>query len=75
MHNNKTTITLHCKEDPIYLFPEMKLRILSPNFHIHISASDLYIPTIRRSVLLQKIGGPILGIYKSDRSQKHECGN
>jgi hypothetical protein len=24
---------LHCKEDPIYVFPEMKL---FPNFHIHV---------------------------------------
>ncbi len=31
----------HCKENPIYVFPEKKLRGLSPNFHIHISESDL----------------------------------
>jgi hypothetical protein len=31
----------HCKEDPIYVFPEMKLRGLVPNFHIHVS--NLYI--------------------------------
>ncbi len=39
----------HCKEDPIYVFPEMKLLGLVPNFHIHAA----------------KIGRPILGIYKS----------
>ncbi len=33
----------------------------SPNFHIHVSVSDLYIPKID---LLQDICGPILGIYK-----------
>jgi len=39
-------LTLHCKEGPIYVFPEMKLRGLVPHFHIHLSVSDLYIPTI-----------------------------
>ncbi len=34
---------------------------LSPNFHIHVSVSDLYIPTMD----LQEICGPILGINKS----------
>jgi hypothetical protein len=37
---------MHCKQDPIYVIPEMKLRGLMPNFHIHVSVSDLYIPTI-----------------------------
>ncbi len=40
-----TLAHLHCKEDPIYVFPEMKLRGLIPNFHIHVSVSD--IPTDR----------------------------
>jgi hypothetical protein len=31
-----------CKENPIYFFPEKKLRGLSPNFHIHVSVSDLH---------------------------------
>jgi hypothetical protein len=31
---------LHCKQDPIYVFPEMKLRGLVPNSHIHVSLSD-----------------------------------
>jgi hypothetical protein len=41
---------------PVSVFPEMKLQaslftkqnynILSPNFHIHVSVSDLYIPTV-----------------------------
>ena len=31
---------LHCKKDPIYVFPEMKLRGLLPNFHIHVSLRD-----------------------------------
>ncbi len=35
---------LHCKEDPICVSLEMKLRGLIPNFHIHVSVCDLYIP-------------------------------
>jgi hypothetical protein len=45
----------------------MKLRGLMPNFHIHVSVSYLlvyYIPTIGPPIFLQKIGGPIVGIYK-----------
>jgi hypothetical protein len=30
----------HCKQDPIYVFPEMKLRGLIPKFHIHVSGND-----------------------------------
>jgi hypothetical protein len=47
------------------MFPEEELRSHSPNFHIHVSVSDLYIPTIDLSILWQEICGPILGIYKS----------
>jgi hypothetical protein len=36
----------HCKEDPIYVFPEMKLCGLVTHFHVHVSVSDLYIPGI-----------------------------
>jgi hypothetical protein len=32
---------IHCEQDPIYVFPEMQLRDLVPNFHIHVSVSDL----------------------------------
>jgi hypothetical protein len=42
----RLTAGLHCKEDPIYVFPEIKLHTLVPNFHIHVSVSDLYIPMI-----------------------------
>ncbi len=45
--------------------PEKELRGLSPNLHIHVSVSDLY---ILRSVLLfscSRIGRPIRRIYKS----------
>jgi hypothetical protein len=37
---------MHCKEDPIYVFPEMKLRGLVPNVHIHVSISDLCMKSV-----------------------------
>jgi hypothetical protein len=36
------------------IFPEKELRGLSPNIHIHVSVSYLYIPTIRLPILLQE---------------------
>ncbi len=36
----------HCLENSKQIFPEIKLRGLVPSFHIHVSVSDLYIPTI-----------------------------
>jgi hypothetical protein len=33
----------HCKQDPIYAFPEMKLRGLVPSFHSQVSVSDFCI--------------------------------
>jgi hypothetical protein len=59
----------HCKE-PIWkirkkIFQTKELHGYNPNFHIHVSVSDLYIPTIDLPILLQEICGPILGIYKS----------
>jgi hypothetical protein len=44
----------HCKENPIYIFLFWKLRGLSPNFHIHVSVSDLYIPRIGPHISLQQ---------------------
>jgi hypothetical protein len=54
-------------------FTEKKLRGHSPNFDIHVSMSDLYIPTIDLPILLQEICEPIL--FNINRSQTHECGN
>jgi hypothetical protein len=48
-----------------FMHTEKKLRGLSPNFHIHVSVRDLFIPTIDLLILLQEICGPILGIYTS----------
>ncbi len=64
---------MHCKE-PIakirYKYStEKELRGYSPNFHIYVSVSDLYIPTIDLPTLLQEICGSILGMYKSLRAR------
>jgi hypothetical protein len=48
------SISAHCKEISIYVFPEKELRGLSPNFHIHVSVSDPYIPTIGPPIFLQQ---------------------
>ncbi len=45
---------MHCKENSIYVFPEKKLRGLSPNFYIHVYVSDLYIPTIGPPIFLEQ---------------------
>jgi hypothetical protein len=47
------------------IIPEKEYRGPSPNFHIHASVSDLYIPTIVLPILLEEICRPILGLYKS----------
>jgi hypothetical protein len=46
--------TIHCKENPIYVLPEKELRDPRPNFHIHVSVNDLYIPRIGPHVFLQQ---------------------
>ncbi len=60
---------MHCKrqntEISKKIFPEKEYRGLSPNFLIHASVSDLYIPTMGLPILLEEICGPILGLYKS----------
>ncbi len=51
------------------IFPEKEYRGLSPNFRIHVSVSELYIPTMGLPFLLEEICGPILEIY--NRSHRH----
>ncbi len=46
--------SIHCKEKPIYVFPEKELRRLSLNFLIYMSVSDLYIPRISPHIFLQQ---------------------
>ena len=38
------------KQDSIYVFPEMKLRCLVPNFHIHVSVNDWEIGNISGTI-------------------------
>jgi hypothetical protein len=45
-----------------------------PNFHIHVSVSDLYIPAMDLPILLQEIWGSIPWEYVNC-SQTHECVN
>ncbi len=72
----KHVSSVHCNGNSVYIFLFWELRGLSPNFHMHVSVSDLYIPRI----------GPRLHLFppaeKADpsweyiiRSQTHECGN
>ncbi len=49
----------------IFVFLEKELRDLSPNFHIHVSVSDLYIPRGVHMFSCSRIGRPIVVIYKS----------
>jgi hypothetical protein len=62
----------HGNENPIYVFLIWELNGLSPNFHIHVSVSYLYIPRIGPHISCNRIGRLIVGIY---HSQTHECGN
>ncbi len=38
---------LNCNGNSVFMFLFWELRGLSPNFHIHVAVSDLYIPRIR----------------------------
>ncbi len=44
----------HCNENTIFVFLFWELRVLSPNFHIHVSVSDLYIPRIGPHIFQQQ---------------------
>jgi hypothetical protein len=52
---------LHCKENPIYVFLFWELCGFGPNFHIHLSGSDLYIPRIGPHISCIRIGRSIVG--------------
>ncbi len=61
---------LHCQEISIYVFPEKELRGLSPNFHIHVSVSDLFYPTISPVIFQQQHMQPDRGKYIAQRNMK-----
>jgi hypothetical protein len=48
------TLQRHNTQNSKQIFPEKELSGLSPNFHIHVSVSDLYIPMIGLPILLQE---------------------
>jgi hypothetical protein len=66
-HSKSSFLTLQRQnaENLKQIFPEKEYRGQSPNFHVHVSLSKLYIPTIGLPFLLEEICGPILGLYKS----------
>jgi hypothetical protein len=45
-HQHSLQVSKHCNENPIYVFPEMKLRSLVSNYYIILSVSNLYISRI-----------------------------
>ncbi len=53
------------QKNTIYVFLFQELHVLSPNFHIHVSVSDLYIPRTVPHISCCRICRPILEIYKS----------
>ncbi len=48
------TLQRHNTENSKQIFQEKELHGLSPNFHIHVSVSDLYITTIFLPILQQE---------------------
>ncbi len=59
------TTVLHCNGNSVYIFLFWELRGLSPNFHIHVSVSDLYIPRIGPHISSSRKGISTVGIYNS----------
>ncbi len=55
----------HCNGNFVYIFLFWELRGLSPNFYIHVSVSDLYIPRIGPHISSSRKGRLIVGIYNS----------
>ncbi len=55
----------HWNGNSVYIFLFWELRGLSPNFHIHVSVSDLYIPRIGPHLSSSRNGSSIVGIYNS----------
>jgi hypothetical protein len=60
-----TLEVMHCNGYSVYVFLFWELRGLSPNFHIHVSVSDLYILSIGPHISSCRKGRPIVGIYNS----------
>jgi hypothetical protein len=71
----KCTLQRHNTENSEQIFPENELFGLSPNFHIHVSVSDLYMYSYDRSAY--SAAGKYVDRSREyiNRSQTHECGN
>jgi hypothetical protein len=54
MDSKRYTLQSHNTEKSKQIFPEKELRGHSPKFQIHVSISDLYIPMIDLTILLQE---------------------
>ncbi len=63
----------HCKSNSVYIFLFWELRGLSPNFYIHVSVSDLYIPRIGPHISSSRTA--VQSWEYIIHSQTHECGN
>jgi hypothetical protein len=59
------SVPMHCKENYTFVFLFWELRGLSPNFHIYVFLSDLYIPRICPHISCSRIDRLIFEIYKS----------
>jgi hypothetical protein len=57
------------------IFPEKEYRGLSPKFHIHVSVSELYIPTMGLSLSWRKYVDRSWEYINRSHSQTHECRN
>ncbi len=66
---------IHCNKNLIYVFLFWELCGLSPNFHIHVSVSELYIPRIGPHISCSRIGTVDRSWECINRSQTHECRN
>ncbi len=64
----------HCNVNSVYIFLFWELRGLSPNFHIHVSVSDLYIFPGSVHIFPPSEKADPSWEYII-RSQTHECGN
>jgi hypothetical protein len=61
MHSCSGQVYMHCTKNQIYVFAEMKLCGLVPNFHIPVSVSDYIFPGSVCLFGCSKIGRPIPG--------------
>jgi hypothetical protein len=73
-NENNTTWDWQLLNKVKQIFPEKELRGLCPNFHIHVSESDIYIHKIGLPILQENMWTDSENIWEN-RSQTHECGN